>query len=287
MSLLARLSGFVRLIRPPNCLMMGFAVVVGAAVAVGGFPGEAAWLRLSFGFLTGFSLLAASNALNDYWDREIDAINEPGRPIPSGIVRPGEALVLSAVLTVLGLALAWLTGPKCFITAILAASIADSYVTLGKKTGLPGNAMVSLCVAIPFIYGSLITAGGVEPLVAVFATMAFLANLGREVNKGIADIPGDSSKGIMTVAVRHGPKAAAILASACYLCAVGLSALPPLFSLVSWPYIPLVALADAGFIWASISIMRDHGRANARRVKNVVLLWMTTGMLAFLLGSLA
>ena len=286
MSLSARLSGFIRLMRPPNCFMMGFAVIVGATVAIGSLPGEDLWLRLFFGFLTGFSLLAASNVLNDYWDREIDAINEPERPIPSGLVSPREALAFSAFLTALGLALAWLTGLECFITAVIAASVADTYVTLGKKTGLLGNAMVSLCVAIPFAYGSIITAGRVRSLVAIFASIAFLANLGREVNKGIVDIPGDASKGVMTVAVRHGPRVAAYVASAFYLCAVSLSILPPLFSFVSWPYIPLVALTDVGFIWASLSISRDQSRENAKKVKNAVLIWMTTGMLAFLMGSL-
>ena len=286
MSSSARLMGFIRLMRLPNCFMMGFAVVVGATVALRRFPAEEAWLKLFFGFLTGFLLLAASNALNDYWDREIDAINEPDRPIPSGLVRPREALAFSAFLTALGLALAWLTGLKCFLMAIATASIADAYVTLGKRTGLLGNAMVSLCVAVPFAYGSLITVGQVEPLAAIFASMAFLANIGREVNKGIVDVPGDSAKGVMTVAVKHGPKVAAYLAAAFYFCAIGLSILPPLLSLVSWPYIPLVALTDAGFIWASISIARDQGRDNARKVKNAVLIWMTTGMLAFLTGSL-
>ena len=285
MKFTAKLMGFIRLMRPPNCLMMGFAVIVGASVAIGGFPSESLWLKLLFGFFTGFSLLAASNALNDYWDREIDAINEPNRPIPSGLVGPREALVFSALLTAFGLILAWLTSLECFLTAMLAASLADAYVTLGKKTGLLGNAMVSICVAIPFAYGSIITVGRVEPLVAIFASIAFLANLGREVNKGIVDVPGDASKGIMTVAVRHGPKAAAYLASAFYLCAVGLSILPPLFSLVSWVYIPLVVLTDAGFIWASASISRDQSRENAKKVKNIVLIWMTTGMLAFLMGS--
>ena len=273
--------------RPPNCLMMGFAVIVGAVVALGRLPGEEWWLRLAYGFTTGFTLLAASNALNDYWDREIDAINEPSRPIPSGLVRPWEALLLSAVLTVVGLAFAWLTGLYCTLVALLAAAIADSYVTLGKKTGLPGNAMVSFCVAVPFLYGSILVSERLVPLVVVFATIAFLANLGREVNKGIVDIPGDAAKGVKTVAVRHGPKAAAILAAAFYLCAVALSVVPPLLSWVSWLYLPPIVITDAGFIWASLSILRDHSRGNARRVKNSVLLWMTTGMVAFLAGSIA
>jgi len=282
---LARALGFIRLMRPPNCLMMGFAVLVGAVVASGELPaGEA--LRLSLGFTTAFTLLAASNALNDYYDREIDAINEPGRPIPSGLVRPEEALALSALLTILGLLSAYLTGTACLILALLAMAIADTYVTLGKKTGLPGNAMVSACVAIPFLYGSLLAVGRITGLVAAFASIAFLANLGREVNKGIVDVPGDASRGIRTVAVRWGPRAAAHLSAALYLSAVVLSWLPPLLGLVSWAYIPPIIATDAGFVWSSISIIKDQGRENAKRVKNSVLIWMTMGMIGFLMGSL-
>jgi len=282
----AKLMGFIRLMRPPNCLMMGFAVIVGASVAIGGFPSESLWLKLLFGFFTGFSLLAASNALNDYWDREIDAINEPGRPIPSGLIKPWEALVFSALLTILGLSLAFLTSPKCFLMAVLAVSIADTYVTVGKKTGLLGNAMVSSCVAIPFLYGSLIAAGRITGLVALFASIAFSANLGREVNKGIVDVAGDASRGIRTVAVRWGPRAAAILSAIFYMTAVGLSWLPLAYGMVSLAYVPPIVLTDLGFVHASASILKDYGRENAKKVKNEVLLWMTTGMIGFVMGVL-
>ena len=280
-----RLKGFIKLLRPPNCLMMSFAVVVGAVVACGGLPSDRL-VELALGCITGFSLLAASNALNDYYDREIDAINEPNRPIPSGLVRPWEAIALSLVLTAIGLSSAYLTSLPCFITALIAAAVADSYVTIGKRTGLLGNAMVSFCVAIPFAYGSLIALGDVTNLAALFASMAFLANLGREVNKGIVDIPGDAAKGIRTVAVSLGPKAAAGLAAAFYLTAVGLSIIPILHGTVSWAYIPPIIITDAGFTWASISIARDQSRENAKRVKNAVLLWMTTGMVSFVAGSM-
>ena len=286
----ARLLGFVRLMRPPNCLMMGFAVLVGAVVALGRFPLEKA-IPLAYGFGTGFALLAAADALNDYCDREIDAINEPTRPIPSGLVRPHEALVFAGVLTALGLYLAWLTSLPCLLLATLAAAIADTYVALGKRTGLLGNAMVSACVAVPFLYGALIALGDflallAEPRVLLFATMAFMANLGREVNKGIVDVPGDAAKGIRTVAVRWGPRAAARLAAVFYMIAVALSALPPLLGLVSWTYLPFIAITDAGFAWASYAILRSQERVRARKVKNSVLIWMTTGMLGFLAGAL-
>ena len=280
----SRVKGFIRLVRPPNCLMMGFAVIVGAVVASGRLPCDKL-LELAFGAATGFSLLAASNALNDYYDREIDAINEPSRPIPSGLVKPWEAVALSAVLTAIGLSLACLTGFLCLITALLAALVADIYVTFGKRTGLPGNAMVSFCVAVPFAYGSLIAIGGITELTALFATVAFLANLGREVNKGIVDVPGDAARGVRTVAVSLGPKVAATLAATFYLAAVGLSLIPLLSGSVSWAYVPPIAVTDVGFLWASASILKDQSRENARRVKNSVLLWMTTGMVSFLAGS--
>ena len=285
MALANRVMGFVRLMRPPNCLMMGFAVLVGAVVA-SGRPLLDKALELVYGFTTGFTLLAASNALNDYHDREIDAINEPSRPIPSGLVRPREALAFSAALTVLGLLFAFLTSFKCFLMALLASAIADSYVTYGKRTGLPGNAMVSSCVAIPFLYGSLITTGRITGLVALFASIAFLANLGREVNKGIVDMAGDASKGIRTVAVRWGPKAAAVLSAVFYMTAVGLSWLPVVYGMVSLAYLPPIVLTDLGFIHASSSILKDYGRENAKKVKNEVLLWMTTGMIGFVVGVL-
>ena len=115
--------------------------------------------------------------------------------------------------------------------------------------------------------------------------MAFLANLGREINKGIVDVPGDASRGVETVAVLWGPRAAAFLAASCYLAAVCLSFLPPLSGSVSWAYLPFIAITDIGFAWASASILKDQSRENARKVKNAVLLWMTTGMLGFIAGA--
>ena len=91
-------SGYVRLMRPVNCLMMGFAVIVGAALADADALATS-WLRLVYGFLTGFLLTAASMVMNDYFDRDIDAVNEPSRPIPSGTIRPKHALVFASAMT--------------------------------------------------------------------------------------------------------------------------------------------------------------------------------------------
>jgi len=216
---MSELDGYLRLMRPINCLMMGIAVIVGAALASPHDLGTY-WQNLVYGFITGFALTAASMVINDFYDKDIDAINEPDRPIPSGLVRPEEALVLAFVLTAIGFIAASLTNTTsvlttslCFVTAITSWMISVVYVTVGKRTGLLGNFLVSACVSIPFIYGSLAVTNTVELNILIFASMAFLSNTGREITKGIVDAQGDRIRNIQTLAVRYGEKNAAIAAT--------------------------------------------------------------------------
>ena len=274
-------SGFLRLIRPLNCLMMGFAVIVGASlVSALNFS-----INLLLGFVTSFTLTGASMAINDYYDREIDAINEPNRPIPSGAVSPKEALSFAFVLSLVGFVAALVTSISCFIVAVIAWVIFVAYTTKGKRTGLPGNFLVSACVAIPFIYGSFVAEKRLELAVAIFAAIVFLSNTGREVAKGIVDVEGDKSQNINTIAVMFGDKTAAFMASVFLVLAVVLSPLPWLCKLVSKWFLPFVILTDAGLILSSILLVRDYSRENARRVKNSILIWFITGLLAFVAGA--
>jgi geranylgeranylglycerol-phosphate geranylgeranyltransferase len=209
---MGKISGFVRLMRPINCTMMGFAVFVGAVLADPHFS-NVNWLNILYGFVTGFTLTAASMTINDYYDRAIDAINEPSRPIPSGSVGAREALTFVFVLSAVGFVFAYLTTVLCLVVAIISWIVAVTYVTVGKRSGLPGNFLVSTCVAIPFIYGSITVLSQVQLSVLLFTLMAFLSNTGREITKGIVDVKGDKAEGIKTLAVRYGEKSAAVVAS--------------------------------------------------------------------------
>ena len=281
---MGKFSGYLRLMRPINCLMMGFAVIVGVVLASSIFL-EAPLLTLIYGFGTGFTLTAASMAINDYYDREIDAINEPNRPIPSGLIKPEEALAFAFIFTLIGFVAAYLTNFLCFIAAIASWTVSVAYVTAGKQTGLLGNFLVSTCVAMPFIYGSLAVANTIELNVLIFASMAFLSNTGREITKGIVDVQGDRAKSIQTLAVRYGEKTAAVAASFFYLSAVLLSPIPWLLNLVSLWFILLVAITDFGLTASSFMLIKDCSRENARKVKKFVLLWFIVGLLAFVIGA--
>ena len=282
---MGRPAAFFRLIRPVNCLMVGFAIIVGVVMG-GGASLFGQPLELLLAFLTGFALTGSAMSINDYYDREIDAINEPGRPIPSGAVKPGEALGASILLSAVGLAASWGTGPENLAIAVLAWLTMVVYSTVGKRTGLPGNLMVSACIALPFIYGGVMVGGDALGPSLLFSSIAFLTCMGREVTKGIVDVEGDQASGVRTVAVSRGVKAAALLSALFYVSAVAVSILPLYFGLVSFWYVPFVAVTDLGLAYLSFSLMREPSRENSRSVKNRVLPLMMSGLLGFLAGGL-
>jgi len=281
---MAKLNGFLRLMRPLNCLMMGFAVIVGAALASQGLSATS-WQSLLYGFITGFMLTGASMAINDYYDREIDAINEPHRPIPSGAVKPREALAFALVLTVAGFTAALLTNIYSLIVAVIAWILFATYTSVGKRSGLPGNFLVSICVATPLVYGSVVATNAIQLNVLLFGIIAFLSNTGREITKGIVDVKGDQARNVKTLAVRFDEKSAAVAAVIFYLLAVLLSPIPWFLGLVSLWFVPLVAVTDIGLVASSFLLLKDYSRESARRIKNAVILWLLVGLLAFFAGA--
>jgi len=281
---MSKIYGYLRLMRLMNCAMVGLAVLVGAVLANPNV-GYDSWQRLVYGFITGFMLTAAAMTINDYYDRQIDAINEPKRPIPSGLIKPREALIFAAILSILGFAAAYFTNTYCLVTAMIAWILSAGYSTVGKRSGLPGNFLVSICVTIPFIYGMAIVAE-VRLNVLLCASMAFLSITGREITKGIADVKGDTTANVKTLAVRYGEKSAAIAATSFYTSAILLSPIPWFLNLVSFWFIPLVFITDIGLSASSFMLLRDYSRKNAREIKKNVLLWLIIGLLAFMIGAI-
>jgi len=282
--IMGKIVGLIQLIRPINCAVMGVAVLVGMIVAAQTFlpDGKTALL----GFITGFTFLAAANAVNDYYDRNIDAVNEPNRPIPTGVIQPKEALSYVFILSAIGFLTAFLTNIQCLAIAIVAWFLSMYYAMMGKRTGVFGNLIVSTCVALPFIYGGFAVESELSLILILFAAMAFFSTIGREITKGIVDFEGDKLQSVKTVAVLYGSRTAAATAAFFYIVAIVLSLFPWVLDKVSAWYLPLVILADVGFILSSVFLLRNYSRENARTVKRMVLVCMVTGLLAFIAGTL-
>lgn len=273
----------IMLTRPPNAVMMFVAILAGILISDNKlFHAE----KLILSFIAAYCLCGSSMGFNDYFDKDVDRINAPWRPIPSGTISESDAIITSSILALFGMAAAAATSMPCLVVAAISFIAALAYNAYLKKSGFIGNNIVSAIVATPFIYGSVLSDSYISPRLITFILPVYLSNLGREIIKGISDVEGDVIRGVKSIARLRGEKCAAKFGAALYAAAVAISPIPYIFSLVGWVYLPIVLAADIGFIYSAIKIIRSPTRENSLKVKNYTLLWMLIGLMAFIAGSL-
>jgi len=278
------LKASLSILRPVNCAMIGFAVIIGYFVSK---PSAVSVPVLAAGFVTGFAICAFSMVANDYYDIEVDRVNQPTRPLPSGAVSKREAASIAGLTLAVGLAAALAT------LSVLAVLIAGLYALLAwlydyrvKKYGLVGNLIVASSLAIPFIYGGVVSGGDVLGSLLLFmAATSLLAGVGREVVKAMADVPGDQKRGIRSYAAVHGLKPASAVGALFFLLAVVTSVLPLFVLKVNVLYKYGVVLPDVAFVYLAYSILSHADTEGALRVKKTALMGMLLGLIVFIGGA--
>jgi geranylgeranylglycerol-phosphate geranylgeranyltransferase len=273
------------MMRIANSLMVGFAVIVGVYLAAPDLR-NVPYLILLSSFAVGFLISASSMVLNDIADIEIDKVNAPERPLPSGAISKREAYVCYTILLISGLALSTLTGLDSLFVAALGAVLAALYNLRLKLSGLPGNVIVAFSTSLPFLYAFTVV-DKPNTVVLVFWAMVFLAVLGREIAKDIADIEGDLVKKARTLPILLGRRAAAIVATLSYMSAVFLSPLPLLYHLVRHEdlYAVGVFIVDIILIHSSYILLRSPRKQVAIAHKREVLVAMLLGLIVFLVSN--
>ncbi|MGF1620495.1 MAG: chlorophyll synthase ChlG [Rhodomicrobiaceae bacterium] len=178
------------------------------------------WPEILLGIaLAGPLVCGTSQAANDWYDRHVDAINEPGRPIPSGRIPGRWGLNIAMAWTVLSLAVAYALGLWIFIAACVGLVLAWAYsmppVRL-KMNGWWGNAACGGCYeGLPWFTGAAVMAGTLPDwrIIALAALYSIGAHGIMTLNDFKA-IEGDRQMGIRTIPVQIGPENAARLACA-------------------------------------------------------------------------
>ncbi|UUX91998.1 geranylgeranylglycerol-phosphate geranylgeranyltransferase [Methanoplanus endosymbiosus] len=236
-------SGYITITRPVNSLFAGFAVLLGIIIAKGTIPGvsPAEYLIL---IPVVAMITAAGNVINDYYDREIDAVNRPERPIPSGSVSTKGALAYSIVLFAAGITLSVFTGYLCLIIASVNSLLLVLYAMKLKGIPLAGNISVSYLSASIFLFGgALYGLSGLQNNLPV-AIITFFAILSREIFKDAEDVEGDRAGGVKTLPMYTGIYRSSVLAFIFALIAVIVS-LMPVFRWWGVCYIAMIIVADA------------------------------------------
>ena len=170
--------------------------------------------------LAGPLVCAMSQAVNDWYDRHVDAINEPNRPIPSGRIPGAWGLYIGIVWTGLSLSLAAMLGPWVLISAIIGAALAWAYSAPPlrlKENGWWGNAACGFSYeGLAWITGGAVMLGGALPAGASIS-LAILYSIGAHGVMTLNDfksIKGDSQMGVRSLPVQLGADRAAKVACA-------------------------------------------------------------------------
>ena len=196
-----------------------WAFCCGVASA-GGFHSARAGLLVLGVVLTGPLVCATSQAVNDWYDRHVDAINEPGRPIPSGRIPGTWGLRIALAWTLLSLLVASLLGVWGFLATCVGLLLAWLYsappVRL-KQNGWWGNSAVALCYeGLPWITGAaLITAGPLpDTRTIVLALLYSFGAHGIMTLNDFKSLEGDSRMGVRSLPVQLGVVRAGLVACA-------------------------------------------------------------------------
>jgi 4-hydroxybenzoate polyprenyltransferase len=202
---------------------LGFAS--GAATAYGAAPREI-WhtdllLYPALGALMAAVLNAGNNALNQIYDLDIDAVNKPKRPLPSGRLSHRAAWWFTIVTYAVALVLAWLVAPagrrECFWLVLLAVFCTYIYSVPPLRTKREGI-WANVTIAIP--RGVLLKVAGWSSVKTVMAFEPWyigaifgLFLLGASTTKDFADMEGDARGGCRTLPIIYGVKRAAWMIS--------------------------------------------------------------------------
>ena len=268
-------AAYISIIRPVNAVVAGLAGILGVIIATGTIPSIFVFIFLIVLFITG-----AGNVINDYYDREIDAINQPERPIPSGLISSGNALAYAAILFMAGNTIAIAFTPISLAGIALVNSILLwLYAAYLKVTPLFGNISVSYLAASIFLFGGAIE--GISGLISVLpiAGATFGVMLARELIKDAEDMPGDKEHGARTFPLLYGIRPTLYLALGCAIAGVLVS----LFMVSRWGIVYLIAisLVDAFILYGAVSGIKATNSEEIIQTKSSKKLKM--GMFASLL----
>jgi len=273
-------GALVAVARPLNCAITALSVLVGALTS-----GRLAWgWPLAVAAASAALITGAGNAYNDLRDLDIDRINRPLRPLPSGRLSPRGARRFSALLGLSGLAGAAYLGWLPLAVALSVAAGLAAYSAWLKRRPVGGNLLVAAMAAAAFPYGAL--AMGTWGRSAIPALFALLFHCGRELIKDAEDSEGDRASGARTLALLLGPGAARWAGGSVFAVLAACTAAPALLGLYGLPYIAPVALMNAA-VGAAFAIAAARPLpAGSQFLSRCLTGAMVLGLLSITLGEL-
>lgn len=288
-----KLKAYLELLRVHNVVAALLTTLIG-------------WLtvRVEVGSLTNTSLIipllavglvsSAGYVINDYFDVEVDKVNKPHRPIPSGRVSPREALFLTLTLIIIGVAPSLTVGPYTATFVLINTLLVILYSYKIKELGFAGNVVVSLEGSFTIVLGALTPSELLNNLSLVKfslipAVYAFTLLLAREIIKTIEDMRADEVRNVKSLPRVIGVPKSSIIAFGLQLFIVCISLIPFLIG-YGYLYLTLALITDALLIYSLINTVKLMKTSNpellASKLRSVLKIAIFTGTIAFALDLL-
>jgi len=261
-----RLRGLVDLVRPGNAVAAAVLTFTGTFVAAGDAAWGGATLQTAAAVVATAAATGGGNAVNDYFDRDVDRVNRPDRPIPREAVSPRGALAFALALFAVAVAAAATLPPVALGIALVNAAALAAYTPVFKRLPGVGNVVVALLTGSTFLFGGAAAGRPLAPGLVVMALLAAAATLGRELVKDVEDVAGDRNAGLRTFPIVAGERPALVAAAVAVGAAVLASGVPVALGTFGVAYLAVVLPADAVMLAAAVRSFADPG-AGQRRLK--------------------
>jgi geranylgeranylglycerol-phosphate geranylgeranyltransferase len=275
-----RLLVFIEISRPHNMMVAAFGAVAGYVVSGGRSVAEV-WVAALFTAL----VTGAGNVINDLYDAEIDRVNKPQRPLPSGRMSRRQAAALYVTASALVTLGAFVFLPLR-LTALMVTWEAALYVYArwGKRVFVVNNLMVASVASSAFVAGGLVTGNVAAVLLPI--GIAFVFVVCRELVKGAEDVVGDRAARVNTAAVVVGVGRTVLWASVLMLVLASAVPLPALTGYYGVFYLWVMELSVVpGLLAATYMILERPQKRTFGRVSMILKVAMFFGVVAMGVGD--
>ena len=194
-----------------SSIWSGMVSLVGACVALGNFPSLK--IALLVFFIPFFGWVSGLYAM-DYLDRKLDEIEKPQRPIPSGRIKPKEAIIFAFIFAALGFVLSFNFGIVNILLVLVVGFTVLSYTKFSKPRGLIANFNRGLVTLVTFYFGVFAINASISNYIVLLSIAFLIHDASTNIVGAMRDVGGDKKAGYLTTPARYGIKWAAIISLA-------------------------------------------------------------------------
>ncbi|MBN1358477.1 UbiA family prenyltransferase [Candidatus Bathyarchaeota archaeon] len=231
-------------------------------------------------------ITSAGFSINDYFDKESDAIIKPKRPIPSGALSLKQVIATSAMLFTVGLALAFLINWPSFLILLIDCILLVIYSAfIKRKSGFAANVLVGLLVGTAFLYGEATVTQNVS-LISISLYPICFGTIGGNILRDILSFEGDSQIGYPTLPKKIGNKGSIQIAALFFVATAILAPLPFFFQFFSIYYLSLITLWGILLVYSSIRLLTSQPTIdNVKKYERLITMSMMLLILSLILEA--